>query len=144
MLVRARSAHPADVRLKQLMGLYHSRVGEFKEALSYLEPLYEKYADDEETAGILGGIYKRCWQHEGTRTEWLVKSHKAYRRGWERSKFSNAYCGINAATTALWLGRSKESQEIAEKVRDLLRTPRGGGPLDARPVFRLLEPGQPG
>ena len=112
---------PSDVRLRQLMGLYHSRTENFEDALKFLEPLYEKLTDDDETAGILGGIYKRLWKHEGTKTDWLAKSYRAYRRGWERSKCTNAYPGINAATTALWLGRSGESKEIAEKVRDLLR-----------------------
>ena len=121
VLERAHALFPSDVRLQQLMGLFHSRTGDLKEALKYLEPLYEKLTDDDETAGILGGIYKRCWQHEGTKTDWLAKSYRAYRRGWERSKCSNAYPGINAATTALWLGRPSESREIAAKVGELLR-----------------------
>ena len=121
VLDEARALFPSDVRLQQLMGLLHSRTGELNDALKYLEPLYEKSTDDEETAGILGGIYKRFWQHEGTKTDWLAKSHRAYRRGWDRSKGTSAYLGINAATTALWLGHTNESREIAEKVRDLLR-----------------------
>jgi tetratricopeptide (TPR) repeat protein len=121
VLERAREKFPGDVRLQQLTGLLHSRTGDLPQAMALLEPLYHKFAEDDETAGILGGIYKRCWQHEGAKTDWLVKSHRAYSRGWERSKYSNAYPGINAATTALWLSRTSESKEIAEKVRDLLR-----------------------
>lgn len=121
VLERALALFPSDGRLQQLTGLFYSRSGDLGQALSHLEPLYEKSSEDEETAGILGGIYKRCWRHEAKKTDWLTKSHRAYRRGWERSKYTNAYPGINAATTALWLGRSSESKEIAEKVRDLLR-----------------------
>jgi tetratricopeptide (TPR) repeat protein len=122
VLERALARFPGDLRLLQLMGLLCSRSLDFKQALAYLEPLYDKYTDDEETAGILGGIYKRLWQFEEANTDWLGKSYRAYRRGWERSKYSNAYPGINAATTALWLGRPSESRETAGKVRDILRS----------------------
>ena len=57
VLCRILTLFPTDVRLQQLMGLYHSRTGNLDAALSFLEPLYESLSDDEETAGILGGIY---------------------------------------------------------------------------------------
>src|SRR6185295_16190876 len=52
--------------------------------------------------------------------EWLVKSHKSYREGWKRSHRTNAYLGINAATTALWLGDRDACQELASDVRRVL------------------------
>ncbi len=142
VLCRALTLFPTDVRLQQLMGLYHSRTGNLDAGLSFLEPLYESLSDDEETAGILGGIYKRAWRQERSKGDWLAQSHRAYRRGWERSKATNAYTGINAATTALWLGRPAEAQEIAEKVRAL--APPGRGALrKVRSHVQLLGPGQP-
>ena len=139
VLCRALTLFPTDVRLQQLMGLYHSRTGNLDAALSFLEPLYESLSDDEETAGILGGIYKRAWRQERNKGDWLARAHRAYGRGWERSKSTNAYTGINAATTALWLGRPAEAQEIAEKVRALLRRRAEALSAKARATFNYWD-----
>ena len=52
---------------------------------------------------------------------WLEKSQRSYRQGWKQSKKACAYLGINAATTALWLGRSEEAKQLAGEVRKHLR-----------------------
>lgn len=116
---------PDDLRLRQLQGLFWSRTGNLDEALQCLEPLYEQYMDDDETAGITAGVYKRLWLRDRNTSAWMVKSHRAYLQGWERSRKSNVYLGINAATTALWMGRAAESRPIAEEVRRLLRVRAG-------------------
>ena len=47
--------------------------------------------------------------------EWLTKSHAKYLDGWGRSKQTNGYLGINAATTALWLGQPAESRRAGQR-----------------------------
>jgi tetratricopeptide (TPR) repeat protein len=111
---------PDDLRLQQLAGLYWSRSGGLPEALRYLQPLYEQYRDDEETAGITAGVYKRLWRLDNNDREWLEKAYRIYRQSWERSLKTNAWLGVNASTTALWLGRPLESRRLAEEVRQLL------------------------
>jgi tetratricopeptide (TPR) repeat protein len=112
-------AFPDDLRLTQLLGLYWSRKGKLTRAREILEPLYSRYRDDEETAGILAGVYKRLWSVEDDQ-DWLTKSHRIYLKGWRGSKSSNPYLGINAATTALWLGNKEESIATATEIRQLL------------------------
>lgn len=113
-----------DIRLRQLKGLYWSRTGRYLLALQRLEPLYAKAEayKDEETAGIIAGVYKRKWLLDPHDTDWLSRSHRAYLDGWLiYSEQTNAYLGVNAATTALLLGNPRESRQIATAVRELLR-----------------------
>lgn len=119
LLAAALSKTPDDLRLNQLMGLYDSRNGRPELALRRLEPLYARF-DDGETAGITAGAYKRLWLRDKTNKRWLDKSHRAYRRGWDGSQ-TDAYLGINAATTALWLGQESDAGQIAAGVRQLLQ-----------------------
>jgi tetratricopeptide (TPR) repeat protein len=120
VLTAALAAFPDDLRLNQLLGLYWSRTGDLERARALLEPLHQKYRDDDETTGIVAGVYKRLWLADRSRHEWLQRSHKAYAQGWKRSRHSNAYLGINAATTALWLGRDAAAGDSARAVRGLL------------------------
>jgi tetratricopeptide (TPR) repeat protein len=108
------------VRLSQLKCLVLSRRGDLDEARERLERLRRQFPSEEETAGILGGVFKRLWQRDGRRHD-LVRCHRAYQSGWEQSKFGNAYLGINVASTALWLGQTDEARQSAETVRQLLR-----------------------
>ena len=121
LLERGLACFPDDLRLSQLMGLHWSRTGDLDRALEQLEPIYVRFRDDEETAGIMAGVYKRKWLLDKERQEWLDKSHQAYLYGWKRSRNSNAYLGVNAATTALWLGRTRESRALAGEVEQLLQ-----------------------
>jgi tetratricopeptide (TPR) repeat protein len=114
------SKFPGDRRLNQMMGLLWSRSGDLEKALQLLEPLYAQGQDDEETAGITAGVYKRLWQRDKD-DKWLKKASRTYRRGWEKSEKKNTYLGINAAATALWQGRPEEAREIAGGVRGLLQ-----------------------
>jgi hypothetical protein len=125
---------PEDLRLRQLLGLYWSRTGNLEKARECLEPLYDQYKDDDETAGITAGVYKRLWLKDRANWEWLERSQRIYRQGWKRSRQSNTYLGINAATTALLLGRVAEARQIAGDIRRLLSSRaallagQGGGP----------------
>jgi tetratricopeptide (TPR) repeat protein len=120
VLTAALAAFPDDVRLNQLMGLRWSRAGRLEQARAWLEPLYQLHRDDDETVGITAGVYKRLWLADRAARDWLGRSHKAYLHGWDRSRHTNPYLGINAATTALWMGRRDQARDFAGKVHDLL------------------------
>jgi len=110
-------------RFQQLKGLHLSRMCRFDEALKLLESEYTKQRNErqawveDETVGILGGVYKRIWDSNKDDGH-LAKSHETYRWGWRRSK--NTYLGINAATTALWLDNISEAKQIAGEVKSTL------------------------
>jgi tetratricopeptide (TPR) repeat protein len=116
VLEQAARAFPDDVRLRQLTGLYLSRTGRLDEAIQCLEALDRTDGEDEETAGILAGAYKRRWQLDRGQIEWLRQAHRLYQSGWAKAKRSSTYLGINAATTALWLEKPAEARRIASDV----------------------------
>ena len=63
------------------------------------------------------GAYKRRWQADRGRVKWLRRAHDLYRTGWKADR-ENAYLGINAATTALWLDDRAVAASVATAVRD--------------------------
>jgi len=107
-----------------LQGLLLSRALRLDEACALLESIEGiDSAADEETQGILGGIYKRRADAEpAKRDEWLRACQARYDRGWNQSRESNVYLGINAAATALWLGNPDRAHTIASSIRDRLVT----------------------
>jgi tetratricopeptide (TPR) repeat protein len=109
---------PADVRLRQLAALRWSRLGEPARAIELLEPLH--HDGDEETAGILGGAYKRQWLDDRSNARLLALAERRYRDAWEHSRRTSPYLGINAATLALVQGRPDDARDIAITVRGLL------------------------
>lgn len=113
------AAFPEDPRLRLLKGLHLSRTGELDGALAWLEPLSEEYRQDDEFTGILAGIYKRQWT-ETRQTERLARSQRAYRDGWRRSRGTNTYLGINAATTAMWMKKYREARQLAGEVEGVI------------------------
>jgi tetratricopeptide (TPR) repeat protein len=118
LLDRAVETYPDDLRLLQLQGLALKRKGDAPGAMRQLEPLYKRYANDQEMAGIMAGAYKEMWR-DSDDEQWLRKSHKAYANGWRQDR-NSTYLGINTATTALLLGRMEDAQEAAAAVRDVL------------------------
>jgi hypothetical protein len=132
---------PDDLRLRQLVGLSYSRQKDLDQARRWLEPLLERYRDDEETIGITAGLFKRLADAQGD-AAWMARAHQGYRRGWERSGQSNAYLGINAASTALFLGQDALARELAGGVRNLLQRRLallGGTASDASGVLGFWE-----
>jgi hypothetical protein len=115
VLDAALAKFPDELQLCQLQGLYWSRTGNLTEALRCLGPLNERYKEDDETAGITAGVYKRLWLQNKLDTALQDKSQRAYRQGWERSRRSNVYLGVNAATTALWQGRTAKRDRLGKK-----------------------------
>lgn len=141
VLRSARKRFDRDLRLRQLEALYWSRrgstegvVGHLHQARQALEMLRPGGSPaDEETHGILGGVYKRLSELDAAENSWLRRCHEEYRRGWELSQHSNIYLGINAASTAVWLGEKEAANRLAAEVkqnldalREALRTKEGG------------------
>jgi len=112
-------------RFLQLKGLLYSREGRLDEALEILENDFLRQKSnrqawiDDETVGILAGVYKRMW-HKNNNAAYLTKSHETYTWGWRNSRNSNTYLGINAAATALWLNDRAEMQAISREVKAIL------------------------
>lgn len=110
-------------RFIQLKALLLSREKKLEDALQIIEPDYKRLIKEhprwveDETAGILAGIYKRLWERDNN-TNFLAKSNSAYYSGWSLNK--NPYLGINSATTALWLGKAEDAKVIASEVKGLL------------------------
>jgi tetratricopeptide (TPR) repeat protein len=134
VLTKALARFPADVRLRQLQGLVWSRTGRLDEARAMLEAIDTLDSTaDEETQGILAGVYKRLAEsHPSEAGVWLMRCHETYRKGWNRSERTNAYLGINAAATALWLDLPGRARAVAEEVRDLME--------DRRKCFQACDP----
>jgi hypothetical protein len=112
------------------MGLYRGREGNPQEGLQWLEPLYARFHDDDETAGITAGLYKKKWLADRDSKDALDKSHRVYHDAWKSSGRKSAYLGINSATTALWLGRTEEARRLAREVEELLRRRAASLPRD--------------
>lgn len=109
-------------RFYQLQGLLLSREERLEEAAQLLEREIDRQKArseriDVETTGIVAGVYKRIWK-QGQDEGFLRKSYETYRQGWRECK--NTYLGINAATTALWLGNPLEAQQIGKEVKGAL------------------------
>jgi tetratricopeptide (TPR) repeat protein len=121
VLEPAMKKFPDDLRLKQLAVVGSKRRGDLDRAAQIAAPLLNRSGNDEETAGIVAGVYKQLYLDRGRDLNILARSHKAYRAGWDGSKGSSAYLGINAAATALWMGKPAESRMIAAEVRRLLQ-----------------------
>ena len=113
-LKTAMDSHPKDLRLLQLHGLLMSRMGQLKKAEQVLRSLHKKFPNDDETIGILAGVYKKMWQ-EGDESK-LHTWGKLYKKGWFHSKERNTYLGINAAAYALWAGQTEDGLEIAANI----------------------------
>jgi tetratricopeptide (TPR) repeat protein len=103
------------VRADQLRALALDKAGKTDEAIQILETLYSSGHLDAETGGLLAGRYKKRWKNSGYNDRGsLLKACDLYKTTFERT--GDSYPGINAASTALWLGNRAEAKEIAQKV----------------------------
>ena len=108
--------HPDDLRGLQLCGLSMSKSGARLSAIKFLEPVLEKYPEDAETAGILGGVYKDLFKRTAE-SEYARKSLETYRKSFEVTR--SYYTGINAATMSRILGKGKDAKALAREVIDI-------------------------
>ncbi len=121
---------PRDLRLRQLVGLYWSRRGKDERSVELLlkaQRVLESHlphaggsTEDEETFGILAGVYKRLADLDPTdATKWLERSFETYCAGWLQSRRTNYYLGINAAAMAILQGQPGEvAERVAGPIRD--------------------------
>ena len=109
------SVAPEDsLRARQLRALALSKSDRHDAALEILEPLFESgEANDAETGGILGGIYKRMWNATPNRV-YLIKSIETYRRTYQLT--GDSYPGINLATLAFLDGETAEAHRVASAI----------------------------
>ena len=116
LLAASADAFGSDQRHQQLSALVLSRTGRLEEAVKAADTLLKRYPDDDETSGIAGGIYKRRWDRDPSQTGALKKAHELYKKQWERGKRINAYLGVNAASTLVYLGDIEGARVIAAEV----------------------------
>ena len=109
MLTAALARFPDDLYLRQLTVLLPSLAGDLPGAIAALEALPSKFQHDEESIGIAAGVYKRMWRVRSSRNGSTGLMRCTSTAG-ARSKQTNSYLGINAATTALWLGKPAMAQ----------------------------------
>lgn len=91
------------VLVQEQLALALNRRGQSEQAERVLKELLERRGPSSETYGILGRVYKDCWESARDRGEaslargWLEKAIDAYTRGFE-ADWRDAYPGINAVT----------------------------------------------
>jgi len=111
-------AFPGDARLRQLLALALARSGASRAAIPLLEALRAEGHVDEETIGLLARAHKDLWTEGGPaeRRAHLESAHNFYAEAYRLS--GGIWSGINAATTALLLGRRDDAAALALAVRD--------------------------
>jgi class 3 adenylate cyclase len=110
---------PGDARLRQLLALALARSGASRAAIPLLETLRAEGHTDEETIGLLARVHKDLWTEGGPaaqRRAHLQAAHDFYAEAHRLS--GGIWSGINAATTALLLGRRDDAAALARAVRD--------------------------
>src|ERR1051326_2190820 len=124
--IRALTSHPAAPEpavLKSVRKLGHSkalallRTGAIATAQDLLQDLYERDRSDLEIAAALARTYKDLGFLADTpalRKRHLERSHSLYFAAFRAT--GDVFPGINAAATALWLGRRKPAAVIADDV----------------------------
>lgn len=108
---------PDNLRLKQIYGLSLSKSGAFKNAQEYLEELHSKYPEDEETAGILGGVYKELFKITEN-PKYAFLSRDIYLKNFNIT--NSYYTGINAASMSVIGGAARAGREIALRIIESL------------------------
>lgn len=114
---------PKDRRLRQLRSLLLRRAGRVAEAKAVLEGLLREDGTDPEVLGLLGAIHKRAWRAAADRDSptcaELRRAADLYARGWESSRRSDTYVGINAAALLRARGDRAASDLVVGRILDL-------------------------
>ncbi|MCC6835316.1 MAG: DUF4071 domain-containing protein [Cytophagales bacterium] len=101
------------LRVNQLLALSTSKCGSPELAVEYLAGLYERFPNDSETAGILGGIYKSIFRKQQS-TKYALLARDTYAKNFTQT--GNYYTGINAATMSVIAGKAQQGRELAAQV----------------------------
>lgn len=115
------------LRLQQQVALALANCGATKDASSILQKLIELGQEDSESLGLLARTWKDSSYNTSSsaqQTIALKNSYKYYLQGLNSALSSHDldgayYCGINAATSALRLGLTTDSKELADKVEQI-------------------------
>lgn len=111
------SSWPQDTRLLQLKALVLADLGVLTSARDILTQLVNAGHTDEETFGILARTYKEEWlqarDHKNAQ-RYLSLAFETYRKCFTST--GGYYPGINTATLATLLGKSKTAKRIASAV----------------------------
>jgi hypothetical protein len=129
---------PGDARLRQLLALALARSGASRAAIPLLEALRAEGHSDEETIGLLARVHKDLWTEGGPAAErraHLRSAHDFYAEAHHLS--GGIWSGINAATTALLLGRGDDAARLARDVRDRCLRAETGDPSTATNYWHL-------
>jgi class 3 adenylate cyclase len=119
---------PDNVRLRQLLALALARSGAAESASVVLQTLYKEGHRDEETLGLLARTYKDLPNFQ--------RAFELYSAAYQSSR--GYYSGINAATSALMLGKRSEAEALAREVLDQCRQRIAGAASDAPDRYWIL------
>lgn len=119
-----------NVRMRQLLGLAHADLKATKQAYVILLELYIEGKRDGESLGILARSFKDLWEKErnpAKKKKWLRESHRYYLEGYQYAIIKKKgkwiddaiYTGINAASTAMLLGKRDYAQRLAKEVNKI-------------------------
>ena len=107
----------ADLGVQQIHALALSKSGTPQAAADFFAPVYRDHPDDEETAGIMGGIYKELFRQTQDQ-KYAVLSRDAYLGNFVVTR--SYYTGINASTMSAIAGKFQRGREIAQEVLSIL------------------------
>jgi len=113
MAEKALEELPENLRIKQLFGLCLAKLGMTTQAQAHFEVLYDAYRKDDESAGLLGRVYKDRFRQSGN-LDYARLSQEVYLRSFIESQ--SFYTGINAATMSLIVGEASNSRSLAKQV----------------------------
>lgn len=97
-----------------------SKSGVPEAAMEFLEPIASGNANDSETMGILGSIYKELFKKEQA-TKYALLARDTYEKSFQQTR--NYYNGINAASMSVMAGKSGRGRDLAQQVLVLLKDP---------------------
>lgn len=112
----------SDVRLRQLEALALAKSGAPGRANAILMELKREGHLDAETLGILARTHKdlaEAASEPGERTRQWNLAHEVYFEGFRLT--GSSYPGVNAATTALLLGKRELAMDLARQTQDACR-----------------------
>ena len=98
------------------------RTGSVEEGHALLQQLHQREKEDSEITGALARTWKDLAflaDSPAAKLRYLQKSHDLYLSAYEANR--NIFTGVNAAATALWLGRMDLANRLAEEVAELCR-----------------------
>ncbi len=103
------------LRMRQLRALALDKAGRTEESLGILLKIKDEEGDLAESRGLLGGRYKQQWLKDRSKgKDFLIAAHDVYSESFKRTL--DSYPGINAAATALYLGKPEECHRIASDI----------------------------